>query len=562
MSHMPDIDPVSDLLDYLDYEPEAALIELDRHLVKAGGLSAFTRMAWPIVEGDESGYLPNWHLDAINDHLMAVSRGEIKRLAIAVPPRHSKSLSTAVMWPAYDWIKNPWRRFLYASYAHNLSIRDSVRTRRIIQSEWYQRRWGHRFKITSDQNTKIRFDNDKNGYRLSTSVDGQLTGEGGDIIVVDDPHNVREAESDATRQSVITWWDEAMSSRLNDPKTGAFVLIQQRVHQKDLMGHILRKSSMIPWTVLCLPAEYESNHPQRWFRDPRKVDGELLWPERTGLAEISELKGSLGPYASAGQLQQRPAPREGGIFKRKWFGEPILVIPGDTVFCRGWDFAGTEKKLIKSDPDYTAGVKVGYSPSGGYWMVAHVNQFRAEPHEVERELLRQAEADGIACQIQLAQDPGQAGKGQAQNLLRMLSRYSVFATPVSGDKMARALTWAGKAGVGLVKIVKGDWNDAFMEELTGFPTAAHDDQVDAVSSAFDRLLNNTLGIMGFMEAQLRKQGIDVGALKTPTQMAEEKRIADEAARRAAELVAGGHPDTAKASNIPDMTEAFAKAMRI
>jgi predicted phage terminase large subunit-like protein len=542
MTFVSDIDPLADLDAYIDFDPENALIELDRQIVKEGGLSAFTRLAWPIVEGAEASYQSNWHLDAINEHLEAVSNGEIKRLAIAVPPRHSKSLSTAVMWPAFDWVRRPWRRFLYASYAHNLSIRDSVRCRRIVQSEWYEKRWGHRFKITSDQNTKIRFDNDKNGYRLSTSVDGQLTGEGGDIIVVDDPHNVRKAESETTRESTLTWWNESMSTRLNDPKSGAYVLIQQRVHQGDLMGSVLRQESIIPWTILCLPAEFEPNHPQRWIRDPRKEEGELLWPQRNGPKEIAELKQRLGPYASAGQLQQRPAPREGGIFKRKWFGTPIKVAPADTVFVRGWDFAGTEKKMVKSDPDYTAGAKVGWSQSQQIWIIAHINRFREEPHEVEASLKLQAERDGIGVQIQLAQDPGQAGKSQIKNFMKLLSRYSVFAEPVTGDKMARALTWAGKAGAGMVKLLEDDsWNEDFLQELTGFPTAAHDDQVDAVSSAFDRLLNNTFGIMGFMEQQLIAAGIDPASLKTPSQLAAEKaaeaeqKRKDEAAKAAANV---------------------------
>ena len=830
MSYMPEIDPVADLDAYLDFDPESALIDLDRHLVATGGLSAFMRLAWPIIEGG-SVYKPNWHIDAISEHLMAVSTGEIRRLVIAIPPRHMKSLSAAVMYPAYDWIKRPWRRFLFASYGHTLSIRDSVKCRRVIQSSWYQKRWGHRFKLTGDQNTKIRFENDQNGYRIATSVDGVATGEGADVIVIDDAHNVRKAESEKKRESTLNWWDEAMSSRLNDPEKGAYVLIGQRVHEKDLTGHVLRKASSLPYTVLCLPAEFEPDHPQRWFRDPRKEAGELLWPSRFGAVALKELKDSLGPYActpaespilmadlslrpisevrvgdkiigfstperrdgdprnyrrqhlvhaevksvytyvapvvrmtldsgrvirctrdhkwfrklrgptrpaylpaqvgtklarvcppelpvlsyedqreagwlsgffdgegsvsncrkfqngeqlldyrasasityyqgagrnlplcqrleaaltrfgfafhygedfrqdrsanntygyrqyrligndltmyqrfmhivqphkwpdriinaalgakfitqretvvsiepdgeetvfaletttgnyvvwglassnSAAQLQQRPAPREGGIFKRRWFSK-IQVIPADTVFVRGWDNAASEKTLIKTDPDYTAGVKVGYSPSAGYWIIANVTRFRLEPQEVEKEMKRTAEADGIECEIQLAQDPGSAGRKLAQDQIRMLSKYSVYADPVSGDKMARALTWAGKAGIGLVKLLDADWNEDFLSELCSFPTGAHDDQVDACSSAFDRLLNNTMGILSFMEAQLKAAGVNAAALRTPIQELEAKRAAEEAERKeklrtefnaAAEaaraaVIAGAEPD--------------------
>jgi hypothetical protein len=221
----------------------------------------------------------------------------------------------SVAWLAWDWIDHPWRQFLFASYAQSLAFRDSVKTRRLISSPFYRARWGDRFALTDDQNTKSRFENDKTGYRLCTSVGGATTGEGGDIIIVDDAHNVRAAESERTRTSTVDWWDEALSSRMNDPKTGAFVLVQQRVHENDLTGHVLKHGSVEPWTVLCLPAEFEPDHPQRWFRDPRKELGDLLWPERMGRHVVDDLKLRLGPYATAAQLQQRLSPRTGGIFK-------------------------------------------------------------------------------------------------------------------------------------------------------------------------------------------------------------------------------------------------------
>src|SRR5207253_2763107 len=117
-----------------------------------------------------------------------------------------KSLLVSVFWPMWEWTTHPSRRWLFASYAQTLSIRDSLKCRRLIQSDWYQARWGHKFALTSDQNAKVRFDNDATGYRLATSVGGVGTGEGGDRIVVDDPHNVLEAESDAVRKGTLLWW--------------------------------------------------------------------------------------------------------------------------------------------------------------------------------------------------------------------------------------------------------------------------------------------------------------------------------------------------------------------
>jgi predicted phage terminase large subunit-like protein len=263
---------------------------------------------------------------------------------------------------------------------------------------------------------------------------------------------------------------------------------------------------------------------------------------------MDDLKQRLGPYAAAAQLQQRPSPRSGGIFKHKWFPKPFLKIaPDDTQWVRGWDFAASEAKMIKADPDYTASVKVGWSPSLAKWIIGDAEQFREEQHTVERKLVERATMDGTAVQIALPQDPGGAGKGQAQNFLRLLGRFSASATPVTGDKMARALTWAGKAGAGLVLLVEGDWNKAFLDELTSFPTGAHDDQVDAISSAFDKLLNNTFGLIDYFEQQLRAKGVDVSAIKTPLQRLEES--AAETARKAREAVEADLEGYARAMGI-------------
>jgi len=258
------------------------------------------------------------HIDAIIDHLEAVSYGHIRRLLINVPPRHMKSLLVSVFWPAWEWTRWPERRWLYSSYAANLSARDSLVCRRLVESPWYRARWGHIFVLTGDQNVKTRFENNRSAYRLSTSVGGSVTGEGGDRLVCDDPHKVDEVESDAVRKGTLDWWDSTMSTRVNDPKTTAMVVVAQRCHQQDLSGHLLEQGG---WEHLCLPAEYEG--PSRTtligFTDWRKQPAELLWPERFGRKEIDDLTVSLGSYGAAGQLQQRPSPAGGGMIKREWF---------------------------------------------------------------------------------------------------------------------------------------------------------------------------------------------------------------------------------------------------
>ena len=201
-------------------------------------LDDFTKAAWHVIEPG-TPYVDGWHLTAISEHLEAINKGHIRNLLINIPPRHMKSIQVAVMWPVFTWINRPDFRWLFASYAGSLSVRDSLKCRRLIESPWFQDLWGDRFQLTGDQNAKTFFENDHSGYRFATSVGASTTGHGGDCIVVDDPHNALEANSDAMRESTLEWWDQAMSTRLNNPKTGAKVVVMQRLHEKDLSGHIL-----------------------------------------------------------------------------------------------------------------------------------------------------------------------------------------------------------------------------------------------------------------------------------------------------------------------------------
>jgi hypothetical protein len=276
--------------------------DIDRELATRR-LRDFVLQAWAVLE-PSTPFVQGWHIDAIIEHLEAVTNGQIRNLLINVPPRHMKSLLVSVFWPSWEWMRWPERRWLYSNYAASLSIRDSIKCRRLIESPWYQARWGD--------------DNDPSGYRLATSVGGAVTGEGGDRIICDDPHNVQEAESDSVRKSTVDWFGVVMSNRVNDPKTAARVVVMQRCHQQDLSGHLLEQGG---WDHLCLPAEYEG--PTRGTSiglvDTRENHGELLWPDHFGPQEIDSLKRSLGSYAAAGQLQQRPSPLEGGLLKRAWW---------------------------------------------------------------------------------------------------------------------------------------------------------------------------------------------------------------------------------------------------
>lgn len=469
-------------LQRLDNHP--SLVDVQAELGQRS-LAHYTRMAWSTTE-PATEYKSGWHIDAICDHLEAVSRGDIRKLLINIPPRHCKSLSVSVFWPTWSWIDRPEYKWLSVSYAQPLSIRDALKSRRLIESPWYQARWGDRFALSGDQNQKSRYDNNKMGYRIATSVGGSATGEGGDGIICDDPHNMNDAESETVREGTLVWWDEVMSTRLNDPKTGSKVIIMQRAHERDLSGHVLAQGG---YEHLVLPARYEPNRKcftSIGFEDPRTIEHEPLWPTHFGEAELSELESSMGVYASAGQLQQRPSPREGGFFQRKWF-ELVETAPKQTrMRVRWWDLAAT-KKVGSNNPDYTAGVLLSIDKNNMMYIEDVIN-LRGTPSEVEQLMASTAKLDGHATKIFVEQEPGSAGKIVVSHLGRnVLMGYTFKGMPSTGSKETYASPFASYAQQGHIKLVRGAWNNIFLAQLGVFPNGDHDDMVDAASKAFARV---------------------------------------------------------------------------
>lgn len=289
-------------------------------------LKEYIQEAWHVVEPSTT-FVSGWHLEAICEHLEAISAGEIRNLVVNVPPRHMKSLAVSVFWPTWEWINRPELRYIYSAYGQDLSVRDALKSRRLILSPWYQEHYGNNFSLTSDQNQKTRYDNDKTGYRIATGVGGMATGEGGDRLILDDPHKLADTHSDPAREEAIRFWNETMSTRGNDPETVAKVVIMQRVHERDVTGDILDKMEEggEHYEMLVLPAQYEPSVQldlmklnRLGWEDPRKEQDELLWPQRFSKQSISDLQVSLGDSAS-GQLQQRPTDISGGIFDREWW---------------------------------------------------------------------------------------------------------------------------------------------------------------------------------------------------------------------------------------------------
>jgi len=397
-----------------------------------------------------------------------------------VPPRCMKSLLVSVFWPAWVWTTRPHTRWLFSSYSNQLSGRDSLYCRDVIQSSWYQKHWGDRFRLRGDPNEKNRFNNDRKGFRLATSTGGLGTGEGGDFIIADDPHNVTNSESDTQRENDLRWWDQPMSTRGNNASTACHVVVMQRLHERDLTGHLLEQGG---YEHLCLPMEFE---PARrcvtslGWPDPRTQEGELLCPRRFPVETVEELKLRLGLYGTAGQLQQRPAPLDGGLFQRSWFPIVATQPAGYARRVRYWDLAASE------DGDYTCGELLSRANNGTYYL-EDIRRGRWNPAQRDTFILKTAQADGQAVEILLEQEPGSAGKSVTHYLTRQLAGFTVRSDRPTGDKQVRAEPFASQCGIHNVQLVAGDWNAPFLDELCLFPKGRYDDQVDASSGAFGYL---------------------------------------------------------------------------
>mgnify|MGYP003385752764 CR=1 FL=1 len=495
---------------------DASLVELDR-MDSEESLYYFLRHGWKYI--DPAPFTDGWPIEAVAEHLQAVCDGEIRRLIVNIPPRCAKSSLISVAFPAWVWAQRydsptsgPGVQFLYASYAHQLSLRDSVKCRRLIQSPWYQSLWRDRFQLTGDQNAKSRFGNNAGGERLITSIGAAVTGEGGAIIGIDDPNAAQEAFSEATIHSTIEWWDGTMSTRLNDPKTGAFILVQQRLAEDDLTGHILSKN-VGDWTHLVLPMRYEpdrSFHTSIGWKDPREVEGELLWPKRFGDAEVTMLERQLGPFAAAGQLQQRPEIKGGGVIPRDtWQIWDRDAYPPMDYIIASLDTAYT----LKQENDYSAltvwGVFSGdtvaqatnvvgiggramavertYAEGAPKAMLMSAWQERLELHNLTQKVAdtcKKMKVDKLLIENKAA------GISVAQEIRRMYGSdaWAVqLVDPKAQDKLARLYSVQHLFFEGMIYAPDRSWADMVITQTAGFPKMKSDDLVDTLSQGLRHL---------------------------------------------------------------------------
>lgn len=438
-------------------------------------LAEFARQAWHILE-PATELKWGWALDAICEHLEAVTNGDIKRLLMNVPPGSMKSLLTGVLWPAWEWGPRGLQEMRYLGTAHKqeLAVRDNMKCRRLIQSKWYQDRWP--VNLVSDQNAKTKYENDRTGFREAMAFTS-MTGSRGDRVILDDPHSVDDANSAVKLLGDVTTFREALPSRVNNDKS-AIIIIMQRLNEADVSSVAID----LGYEHLMIPMRYEPDRARVTcigWEDPRKIDGELMFPERFPEEQVAELEKTMGSYATAGQLQQRPAPRGGGVIKAAWF-QYYTEVP-KLEWCS--IYADTAQKTGQEN-DYSVFQLWGRSVTGQAVLLDQIRGKWEAP-----DLLAQARQFWLKAQnwdIAPLRAMKVEDKVSGTGLIQTLRREGVAVLPIqrSKDKLSRAHDAAPFIEAGNVMLPHWTpWLDDLLSEASTFPSGAHDDQLDPMFDA-------------------------------------------------------------------------------
>lgn len=457
----------------------ADLQAVERELCKRS-LAHFAQRAWHVLE-PAAELKWGWALDAICQHLEAVTNGEITRLLMNVPPGSMKSLLTGVIWPAWEWGPRgmPEMRFVGTAHEETLAIRDNRKCRDLITSDWYQQLWP--IEMAADLNGKREFGNTKKGFRQARAFTS-MTGVRGDRVILDDPISADNANSPAALEEARLAFTETLPTRVNNDKS-AIVVVMQRLNEKDVSGVI--KDMGLPYVHLCIPMRFEPARrcttPIGWS-DPRTKEGELMFPDRFGEDQVTELEQTLGSYGTAGQLQQRPAPRGGGIIKEAWFRYYTVQPQLDFRMIHVDTAQKTEEKH-----DFTVFQCWGRTVTGEAVLLDQIRDKWEAP-----ELLVQARAfwhkhkakTGASLRAMMVED-----KASGTGLIQTLRREGVAILPVqrSKDKVSRGYDAAPFIESGNVLLpMDAPWLSDFLAEAAAFPGGAHDDQMDPM---FDAISN-------------------------------------------------------------------------
>jgi predicted phage terminase large subunit-like protein len=442
---------------------------------------SFVQATFPIVSPDQS-FARNWHLEAITFALTRVLEGKIKRLIITVPPRHLKSICASVAFPAFVLGHDPSRRIICVSYADGLARTLAKDCRAVMRSELYQRVFATR--ISPGKDTELEFATTAGGYRLATSVGGTLTGRGGNFVIIDDPMKSQDGQSEAARESTKQWYANTLLSRLDDKSKDAIVVVMQRLHVDDLVGHLLEQGG---WTHLNLPAIAQSEHTVQLgeCRHHLRRPGDLLHPEREPSHVLDEFKRSMGSLDFAAQYQQEPVAVGGNLVKWKWlqcYDKPPAYKSGDRIIV-SWDTAMSAKDLAS----YSVGIVL--QVRGETVFVLDVVRERLEYPDLKRKVIElHRRWSNVGSNYTLLIE----NKGSGMSLIQDLKRENIHVVDIvpEGDKIMRMNAQTARIEAGSVSLPRqAHWLDEFRREILAFPSSRHNDQVDAFSQALDHAFN-------------------------------------------------------------------------
>ncbi len=436
----------------------------------------YSLMNWAKIAIGAYGQTPARHHRLLIEELEALSRGETDRLMVQMPPGSAKSTYASILFPAWWFTQHSHNSIIAASHTAGLASYFGRRARSVITEE--AQSLG--YTISHLDHANSHWSTSNGGEYYAVGIRGAMIGRRADLAIIDDPvKSLAEAESSFDRDRIWDWYRSDLIPRLK-PKA-RIVLIMTRWHQDDLCGRLLEQSPE-EWRCLRLPALAEAEDPLG--RSP----GEALWPEWENIDALSRRRASVGERAWLAQFQQSPRPDAGTLFKVSCMDLIDALPPGMLgPVVRAWDLAATAATGNK-DPDWTVGVKLMRSASGHY-TILDVVRLRGSAHDSEESITRAALVDGRSVTIGLPQDPGQAGKSQVAYLSRLLAGHHIVSSRETGAKTTRAVPVASQIEAGNVTLVRANWNHAFIEELRDFPFGRKDDQVDALSRAFDMLLD-------------------------------------------------------------------------
>ncbi len=422
---------------------------------------------YTVNPGDK--YHHNWHIDLIAEYLLACEKSEIKRLIINVPPRSLKSLCVSVAWTAWLLGHNPSRRIIASSYAQGLSLKHSLDTRLVMNSHWYKEIFPTA-RIIAGENEKAKFVTNERGFRFATSTGGTITGEGGNFLIADDPHNPSDIFSDTIRQNTLDWFSQSFASRLNDKKKGRFVIVMQRLHENDLSGFLLEKGN---WEHLSIPAtaERKTIYQIGDFNIVRNI-GDILHNERENKKLLEMAKHDLGSYAFSAQYMQNPVPVGGGMIKPSWIKRYKTYPANPDNIVQSWDTA--IKSGVKNDYSVCT---TWYEYENLYYLV-DVFREKVEFPELKRTVINLY--DKWSPTALLIEDKA-SGQSLIQDLRRETKLPTIAINPTK-DKITRMAAVSPIFESGKIFLPNNAaWLHDYETETFSFPSSTHDDQMDSTS---------------------------------------------------------------------------------